>query len=101
MRKVLMMFLVAMLSWQSVALAQEAGSKDAETKAAAAVAGILFDADADEFTSYRINEKGFVDITFARNTPDSIYSSLLQKLNNHPDIDGVLAGRGGPVCGRF
>jgi len=70
-------------------------------KASAAVTGILFDFSADEFTSYNVKEDGWVDITFARNTPDNLYSDILSKLKSHPDIKGVLAGKGGPSCPLF
>ena len=65
----------------------------------AAVTGILFDYEgSEEFATYIIKDDGFVDITFARNMPDKLYGEILAKLNNHPDIHGVLAGKGGPVC---
>lgn len=68
-------------------------------KASAAVANILFDFDgAEQFATYSVNDDGFVDITFARNMPDRIYSAILNRLQNNPDIKGVLAGKGGPVC---
>lgn len=68
-------------------------------KADSAVANILFDYDgSQEFASYAINEDGFVDITFASNTPDKLYGEILTKMQNHPDIDGVLSGKGGPIC---
>lgn len=62
---------------------------------------ILFDYDADEFASYSEDEDGVVNITFARNSPDKLYSAILNKLQNDPDIKGVLAGKGGPVCETF
>jgi len=72
---------------------------DALSKADLAVANILFDFDgSDQFASYRINDDGFVDIVFARNMPDSIYGAILTRLQNHPDIDGVLSSKGGPAC---
>ena len=72
---------------------------DAQSKADEAVAVTLFEYEgSDEFASYRVNESGFVDIVFARNMPDKLYAELLTKLQNHPNIDGVLAGKGGPVC---
>ncbi len=40
-------------------------------KASAALTGILFEFSAEEFTSYSIKEDGWVDITFASNTPDA------------------------------
>jgi hypothetical protein len=68
-------------------------------KADSAVANILFDYDgSQEFASYMINDDGFVDITFATNTPDKLYGEILTKMQNHPDIDGVLSGKGGPIC---
>lgn len=78
-----------------------ARANDPASAASAAVSGILFDYDADEFASYVINDKGHVDITFARNTPDALYSEILNKLQTHPGIKSVLAGRGGPTCSRF
>lgn len=67
-----------------------------------AVANILFDYDGSfEFASYKVNSSGFVDITFARNMPDTLYSEILKKLQEHPDISGVLAGKGGPTCSLF
>jgi len=54
--------------------------------------------DADEFSSYSIEDDGFLDITFARNTPDVLYSEILNKLQKHPDIKGVLAGKSGTSC---
>ncbi len=76
-------------------------AEDALSKTSAAVTNILFDHDADEFASYDIRDSGFLDITFARNTPDALYSEILNKLQKHPDIKGVLAGKGGPTCSRF
>ena len=73
--------------------------QDAQSKADAAVANILFDYDyGNEFASYRVNEDGFVDILMARNTPDPVYGQILTRLQNHPDIDGVLASKTGPAC---
>jgi hypothetical protein len=74
---------------------------DAASTASAAVSGILFDYDADEFASYVVSDEGRVDITFARNMPDALYSEILNKLQTHPGIKSVLAGRGGPTCSRF
>ncbi len=67
-----------------------------------AVANILFDYDGSfEFATYKVDENGFVDITFASNTPDSLYGEILNKLESHPEIDGVLSGKGGPTCDLF
>lgn len=88
-------FLVIFLSMFFTSLLQA----DALSKADLAVANILFDFDgSDQFASYRVNDDGFVDIIFARNMPDKVYSELLSRLQNHPDINGVLSGKGGPAC---
>jgi len=72
--------------------------EDPLSKATSAVTAIIFDAGGEEFMSYNVHEDGYVDVTFARNTPDPIYSAILQKLRSHPDIHGVMAGRDGPTC---
>lgn len=76
-------------------------AEDAASKTSAAVTSILFEYNADEFASYNIRDNGFLDVTFARNTPDPLYSEILDKLQKHPDIKGVLAGKDGPSCSRF
>ena len=78
-----------------------AQAEDAVSKTSAAVSGILFDYDASDFASYRIRDDGHLEVTFARNTPDALYSEILNKLQNHPNIKGVLAGKDGPSCSRF
>lgn len=73
-----------------------------EAKASEAVANVLFDFDgSNEFVSYVVDSDGFVDAVFADNTPEPLYAEVIAKLRAHPDIKGVLAGRGGPVCSRF
>ena len=82
--------------------AQPIQAADHLQRADAAVANILFDYDGSfEFASYKVSESGFVDITFANNTPDALYGEILDKLEEHPDIDGVLSGKGGPTCDLF
>jgi len=78
-----------------------AHAEDLEAKATDAVTAILFEYDADDFASYRVSDRGYVDVLFASNTPDALYSEMLNKLQNHPDIKSVLAGKGGPACRRF
>jgi hypothetical protein len=93
----LLLALVLLAGIPSSALAGEA-----QDKADLAVANILFDYDgANEFASYRVNDSGFVDITFASNMPDALYSEILDRLQHNPDIGGVLAGRGGSACSFF
>ena len=74
---------------------------EADTQAMAdkAVANILFDFEyGSEVASYSVNEDGFVNMEFARNTPDKLYSDILTKIKNHPDIKGVLASKSAPAC---
>lgn len=89
-----LILLSLLLVWPPVA-----AEEDAQSKADSAVANILFDYDyGDEFASYRVSEDGFVDLLMASNTPENIYAEILTRLQNHPDIDGVLASKSGPVC---
>ena len=89
--------LLTFMLFAGLSYAESAGSK-----ADLAVAEILFEYDgAEEFASYKVAEDGFVDITFAVNTPDSLYSEILGKLNSHTDINGVLAGKTGSFCSLF
>lgn len=83
-------------------LAGSAFAEDALSRADSAVANILFEYEGSEaFASYTVSDSGFVDIVFANNTPNVLYSEILYKLKNHPDIDGVLAGKTGPICSVF
>ena len=66
-----------------------------------ALAHILFDHDADAFTAYSIRRNGVIDITFARDVPDGLYSEMMVDLRDHPDIRGVRSARTGPACGLF
>lgn len=82
--------------------AAPAAAADAQYVADTAVADILFEYEgSDQFASYAVSEDGFVDITFASNIPDELYSEILGRLQNHADIDGVLAGTSGPACSVF
>ena len=92
-RSVLLLVTFLFVSFTSLVQADEL------SKADLAVANILFDFDgSDQFASYSVNEDGFVDIVFASNMPDKVYSELLSRLQNNPDIKGVLAGKSGPSC---
>jgi len=93
-------FLLAALLAAAVA-ATPALADDPMVRAGVAVANILFAHDGDQFTTYTVREDGFVDIDFARNTPEALYSQILGELQQSPDIKGVLAGKGGPVCSLF
>jgi hypothetical protein len=71
-------------------------------RADATVADILFGyAGSFEFATHKVRDSGHVTITFAHNTPESLYSEILSELKSHQVINDVLAGRGGPVCPLF
>lgn len=74
---------------------------DRQANAEHVVTTVLFDFEADEFVSYGVRRNGFVDLTFARNTPDEIYTQIIDTIRAHPDVRGVLAGKSGPSCRRF
>ena len=64
-----------------------------QAEADAAVTAILFAQDMEN-VSYTVRHDGYVDILFGAAVSDADYSRLLALLQNHPDIPGVLAGRG-------
>lgn len=70
-------------------------------KADTAVANVLFEYEEPgyEFASWRVNERGEVNILFARNMPEELYGEILTRLQKHPDIPSVLSSKGGPACG--
>jgi len=83
------------MAWVAVAVAV-----DELSVAENAVSAVLWEyEDSFEFVHYSINDSGFVDMTFASDTPDDLYVEIITKLNRHPDIDGVLAGKNGSACG--
>lgn len=80
----------------------QAYAEDARYLADSAVADILFEYDgAETFATYTVNADGFVEISFARNIPDALYSEILGQLQSHENIQGVLAGTSGPACSMF
>lgn len=95
------LFMVCLLSLSGL-LAMPASAADAQFKADSAVSDILFDYDgAETYATYVVGDDGFVDISFARNIPDELYSEILERLKSHEDIKGVLAGTSGPACSLF
>lgn len=72
-----------------IALPALAGQPESEN----AVTNILFD-ESMENVYYAFRSDGFVDIWFGPAVPDKDYSRILERLRKHPDIPGVLAGRG-------
>lgn len=77
--------LTAALSAQPVI----AGPNEAEN----AVTSILFD-EGMENASYGFRGDGFVDILFGPAVPEDQYIRIVEKIRSHPDVPGVLAGRG-------
>ena len=67
----------------------QAGQSESED----AVTNILFDENMEN-VYYSFRSDGFVDIWFGPAVPDKDYSHILERLRKHPDIPGVLAGRG-------
>lgn len=43
--------------------------------------------------SYKVHDDGFIHIVFSGRMMDSDYARVLELLNRHPDIPGVLAAR--------
>ena len=101
MRKKFSNYLLIVLMAFGIAISNAVLAEDVTSKANLAAANVIFDHDAHEFSSYSVNDDGFLDITFASNTPDVLYSGILKDLQKHPDIKGVLAGKNGPVCSTF
>lgn len=67
-----------------------------------AVSEILWDyEDSFEYVQYRVTDSGHVDMTFASNTPEALYQQIVAKVRQHPDVDSVLAGKGGAACPLF
>ena len=64
-----------------------------QAESEAALTKILWDEDMEN-VSYKLRSSGFIDITFGSAVSDQDYSRILNKLKTHPDIPGVLAGRG-------
>jgi len=62
--------------------------------ALAATADVLFELDIDN-ASYKARDDGYVDILFGPSLSDARYREALARLRAHPDIPGILAGRGG------
>jgi len=98
MKKAILLCVVMVFSVMSM----PSQAEDAKYMADSAVADILFDYDdSATFATYSVDEEGFVEITFASNMPDDLYSELLARLKGHKDITGVLAGTSGPACPLF
>ncbi|NWG86565.1 MAG: hypothetical protein HXY26_03480 [Hydrogenophilaceae bacterium] len=72
------------------ALPAHAGQAESEN----AVTSILFDENMEN-ASYSLRGDGFVDILFGPAVDEKDYIRIVERLRKHPDIPGVLAGRGG------
>lgn len=62
-------------------------------RADAATADVLFNLDIEN-ASYKVRHDGYVDIQFGPALPDDRYQAAIAALKAHPDIPGILAGRG-------
>lgn len=71
-----------------------AGQPEAED----AVTNILFDEKMENVT-YSFRSDGFVDILFGTAVPEAEYIRIVELIRKHPDVPGVLSGRGkGNYC---
>jgi len=61
--------------------------------AEAATADVLFNLDIEN-ASYKVRHDGYVDISFGPRLPETDYQAAITALKAHPDIPGILAGRG-------
>lgn len=68
------------------AFAGQAESEDAVTN-------LLFDENREN-VSYSFRGDGFVDILFGPAVNEKDYIRIVERMRSHPDIPGVLAGRG-------
>jgi len=77
-----------------VSLPAIAGPGEAEN----AVTNILFEENMEN-ASYAFRGDGFVDILFGVAVPEGDYIRIVERIRKHPDIPGVLSGRGkGNYC---
>lgn len=89
-----MRHLIAVLFPLLVALPALAGQSESEN----ALTNILFDENMEN-VSYALRDDGFVDILFGLAVSDKDYIRIVERLRKHPDIPGVLSGRGkGNYC---
>lgn len=84
-----MRHLFALIVSLLIALPALAGQAESEN----AVTNILFDENMEN-VSYSLRNDGFVDIVFGVAVSEKDYIRILERLRAHPDIPGVLAGRG-------
>ena len=74
-----------------IATSARAGDPDTTL---AAVADVLFDMGIEN-ASFKARHDGHLDIEFGPSLPDEQYAAAIARLKAHPDIPGLLAGRGG------
>lgn len=73
--------------------------RETQSRADAAVAGILFESDLNEAASYKVRKDGFVMIEFAGSVPQQKYTDVVKMLRSSPEIHGVRAEQEGQeVC---
>lgn len=84
-----MRHLLALLVALFLALPAQAGQAESES----ALTNILFDENMENFF-YTLRDDGFVEILFGPDVPEKDYIRIVERLRKHPEIPGVLAGRG-------
>jgi len=81
--------LIGLLVALLIALPALAGQSESEN----AVTNILFDENMEN-VAYSLRADGFVDISFGIAVDEKDYIRIVERMRKHPDIPGVLAGRG-------
>jgi hypothetical protein len=85
------LLVVMQSSFMSAAFADRSASE-------AALADVLFELDMEN-VSYSIRHDGFIDISFGAAVTDEEFLKTVKMLTGHPDIPGILSGRGsGNYC---
>lgn len=77
----------------ALALLGNVTQADDQTRAENALADLLFERDIEN-VSYSVRSDGFVDILFGPNVSQEDDWATVKAIKAHPDIDGVLPGRG-------
>ena len=84
-----MRLVFALLFSALIALPVYAGQAESEN----ALTNILFDENMEN-VSFSLRGNGFVDILFGIAVAEKDYIRIVERLRKHPDIPGVLPGRG-------
>lgn len=84
-----MRYMFALFAVLLFALPVHAGQAESEN----ALTNVLFDENMENFF-YTLRDDGFVEILFGPAVDEKDYIRIVERLRKHPDIPGILAGRG-------